>query len=90
MEKLLNYINQYENIKKLSFKLILRKMFKIFVLLFLSLTLKSLNGEKIKNQTDESCLDMNSWKEFKIEFDINFDDDADFELDAYALFLIYI
>ena len=63
-------------------------MFKIFVLLFLSLTLKSLNGETIKNQTDESCLDMNSWKEFKIEFDINFDD-AESELDSYVLYFKY-
>jgi hypothetical protein len=65
-------------------------MSKIFVLLFLSLTLKILitNGEKIKNQTNETCLEMDSWKKFKIEFDINFDE-ADFELNAYALFLIY-
>jgi hypothetical protein len=65
-------------------------MSRIFVLLFLSLTLKILitNGAKIKNQTDKTCLDMESWKEFKIEFDFNFDE-AEIELNAYALFLIY-
>ena len=62
-------------------------MSKIFiVIIFLSLSLKNLNAEK-ENDDEETCLEMSSWKEFKKELEIKFQD-AESELNSYVLFII--
>jgi hypothetical protein len=63
-------------------------MLKIFiVIIFLSLTLKNLNlNAEEENDDEETCLEMSSWKEFKKELEIKFQD-AESELNSYVLFI---